>query len=173
MNASASNTDDGRKVAPVYVLWNGETTLDSSIENAWPHVIDYASWQNYSIVEHVSGERGQEGQVMRLKKDELGPAFPPYYARTIKLDPQRRIVWKVYPETPGQALDYFGIVDFKLYEASGKVRFRYDMVYEYLLPYQDEAELSAFRRMKYENLEKLLAAVLPKLKTLVEGKSAA
>src|SRR5688572_4451745 len=129
------------KTTPVYLFWNGEMLLDAPVDKAWKHVLDYPSWQSYSSVEHVSGPPSQDGEVVRLRKDEKGFAFPPYYARTIKLDPPRRVVWKTYPESTGGQGDFFGIVEFQLHEAQGKTRFCYNTIYEFLVPHAEEAEL--------------------------------
>lgn len=153
---------------PVYLVWHGETMLNAPIERCWPHVLNYTSWQHYPVAQPVSGERGKEGEVVLLKKDEAGFTFPPYYARTIKLEPRRRIIWKTWPETATPELDFFGIVDFTLHEAKGKTRFCYDFLYELLVPARGESELEELRKQQYANTEAMFAAILPKLKKLVE-----
>jgi len=153
---------------PVYLVWNGATLLDAPIARAWPHVINYTAWQHYPIAEHISGAPGREGEVVLLKKDEAGFSFPPYHARTLKLDPPRRAIWKTYPQRGAQGPDFFGIVDFKLFEAGGKTRFCYDFLYEFLMPDADESEFEAFRTSSYKNTEAMFASILPKLRKLVE-----
>lgn len=155
-------------ITPAYLVWNGETLLDAPIERAWPHVINYTAWQHYPVAEHISGVPGQEGEVVLLRKDEAGFSFPPYFARTIKLDPPRRVIWKTYPQQDTEGPAFFGIVDFKLSDVDGRTRFRYDFLYEFLLPGADERELEAFRATSYENTEKMFASILPKLKELVK-----
>ena len=86
MNPHAGSTDDAPRTAPVYVVREGEMILDASVKDVWPHVINYPSWQNYSIVQRISGAPGQEGEVVLLKKEEGKSASTPYYARTIKVD---------------------------------------------------------------------------------------
>jgi hypothetical protein len=156
------------KLMPVYLVWRGETLLDAPVEEAWPHVVDYPAWQSYSIVQHVSGKPGREGEVMLLKKEEEGFAFPPYLARTIKLEPQRRIIWKTFPE---QGNDYFGIVEFDVREIDGKTRFNYSLLYEFMMPERTEAELEEFYKQQYAATEALFAAVIPKLKKLTERRA--
>lgn len=138
--------------------------LEASPEKVWPHVLDYPSWQNYAIVQHVSGTPGQEGEVVLLQKDELGIKSTPYLARTIKLDPGRRVIWKTYRENA----DYFGIVEFRIDEVQGKTRFCWNLLYEYVIPYEHESELAAFRKQQYEYFETLSSVVFPKLKNRVE-----
>jgi hypothetical protein len=168
MNHSKNTSDDSAQLVPVYLVFNGETMLDAPLKDAWPHVVNYTAWQNYPIVQHVSGKPGQEGEVVLLKKDETGFTFPPYYARTIKLDPLRRVIWKTYPEKKSPGIDFFGIVEFSVAEAGGKTRFSYQLLYEMLLPPQSEDELAAFRKQQHENTAAMFAAILLKLKRLVE-----
>lgn len=167
MNANTSTVERGCEATPLYIVWNGEMMLDARPEDAWPHVINYPSWQNYSIVRHVSGEVGQEGEVMLLQKDEGGPSAP-YFARTIKLDPGRRIIWKTFCEKGSQEIEHFGIVEFKVDEAAGKTRFSYNLLYEFEMPPRSESELQAFRNEQYTGIQSLLAKVLPKLRDVVE-----
>jgi hypothetical protein len=156
-------------ITPVYLVWNGTTLLDAPVARAWPHVINYTAWQHYPVAEHISGAPGREGEVVLLKKDEAGFSFPPYYARTIKLDPPRRVIWKTYPLQGTQGPHFFGIVDFRLVEVdNGKTRFCYDFLYEFLMPGTDESELEAFRTSSYKNTEQMFASILPKLQKLVE-----
>jgi hypothetical protein len=163
--APESNTE--RKYAPVYLVRNQEITFDVPAEQAWPHVVDYSSWQDYPTVEHISGESGQEGELVLMEK--AGVAAP-YYTRTIKLDPGRRIVWKCYPETPTEGNDYFGFVDFRVSDVEGGSRFVSEAIFEFMVPYEDESELDAFREQVNARDEKLLVS-LQRLKELVEGGS--
>jgi len=164
MNPGAS---DVPKIAPVYLVWQGEMLLAAPIEEVWPHVLNYPSWQNYPRLQHVSGRPGEEGEVVLLMKEEKGFTFPPYYARTIKLEPPHRVIWKTYPQV-AQEINFFGIVDFTLAEAQDKTRFRYDMLYEFLVPHRTEDELKAFHTQQDENFQALFSVTLPKLRSLVE-----
>lgn len=150
--------------APVYTILDGEFTIDAPVKDVWPHLLNFYGWQNFSVNKHISGKPGAEGEVILLKKEEPGSSPNPYYARTIKLEPERRIMWKTYPE----AGNYFGIVEFKLDDVGGKTRFSYHMLYENTVCYQDEAELAQFREFSYGRFEKIFAAVFPKLKKLAE-----
>lgn len=168
---AATGMDTERKMAPVYVVWEGELILDAPIDQAWRHVIDYPSWQSYSTVRHVSGELGQEGEVVLLQNEDKGLKFLPYYARTIKLDPGRRVIWKIYPQEGTQGVGFFGFCEFRTDEMQGKTRFGYSLIYEFQVPYRDESELDAFRRKEYENFEALFSTILPRLKKGVEWSS--
>lgn len=170
MEPQAAPAGELRKLIPVYVVWSGETMLDAPVSVAWPHVVNYPSWQSYSIVERVSGRAGQEGEVVLLKKEEEGFAFPPYLARTIKLEPQRRIIWKTFPE---RGSDYFGIVDFSVRSVASQTQFSFSLVYEFMMPERPEDELEQFRKQQSEATGALFAAVLPKLKNLVQRRAEA
>lgn len=155
----------GRKITPVYLLWNEELLIHAPAQRVWRHVLNYPSWQVYSIMQHVSGKQGTEGEVVLLKKDEAGFEFPPYYARTIKLDPGSRIIWKTYPE---KTSDFFGIVDFKVHPLGDSTRFSYDILYEFLVPYENESEVEAFRKRQHDSSAAVFASIFPKLKRLSE-----
>jgi hypothetical protein len=165
MNEQKLAGDDNRKVAPVYIVLERETLIDAPVKVVWQHALNYPSWQNYSIVRHVSGEPGKEGEVVFLKKDELKSPTTAYYARTIKLEPERRVVWKTYREN----VNYFGIVDFRFYDLGSKTRFCNNSLYEHNVAYRDESELEEFRRQSYASMDELLSTILPKLKALAEN----
>lgn len=159
---------DVSKVAPVYLVLTGEMMLDASLEEVWHHLINYPSWQNFPVVQPISGEPAKEGEVVLLRKEEKGFTFPAYYARTIKLDPLRRLIWKTYPEKTTPEANFFGIVDFTIQPAGGQTRFGYNTLYEFLVAYRDESELETFRKQQYENFAALFSVIFPKLKKLVE-----
>jgi hypothetical protein len=166
MNSDASARP--RKIEPVYLFWETETILNAPVKDVWPHIVNYPSWQGFSTVKTISGKPGQEGEVVSLQKDEKGFVFPPYYARTIKIELQRRIVWKTFIDKGSAEIDRFGIVDFKLFEGEGKTRFCSNLLYEFLVPYEHESEIATFRETQDENFKSLFASTRPKLIKLVE-----
>lgn len=159
---------DGRKTAPVYVVFEGEMMIDAPARYVWRHAINYPSWQNYSVNRHISGPRGQEGEVVLLQKNENVYVSQPYYARTIKVDPERRIIWKTYRDNS----DYFGIVEFRLQEVDGRTRFHNNALYEFFVPYEEEGELETFRKERLSISEAVFATVFPRLKELAEREAA-
>lgn len=171
MSLHMMEAKDGRKIGPAYLVRDGEMLLNAPVREAWPHVINYPIWQNYSSVQRISGQPGAEGEVVLLKKEEKGFEFPPYYAITLKLEPEKLVIWKTYIEKGTQEIDLSGIVEFHVKEIGGKTRFRYHVIYEFLVPYRNESELTVFRDQQGKNFEALFAAVLPKLKKLVDGES--
>jgi len=161
-------TAPNAEFTPVYLVLDGEMILNAPVKESWPHVMNYASWQDYSIVRHLSGEPGKEGELVMLKKEDLA-SFPPFYARTIKLEPECRVIWKTYAEDDGRSCGFFGIVEFRISELERKTRFSYSVVYEFPVSSHDEGEIALLRRQRYEEYEAMLSQVLPKLKRLVEA----
>ena len=158
---------DSKKLIPIYLTSKGELTIDAPVPVVWRHAIDYRAWQNYSLVQHVSGTPGEEGELVILKKEEVSNVTP-YFARTIKLEPGRRIVWKTYREGNPD----FGIVEFVVEEVGLRARFIYSMLYERNLSNQSGEEAQSFRKRSQESSDAYLAGTLRKLKALCEGKTA-
>jgi uncharacterized protein YndB with AHSA1/START domain len=160
-------------IEPVYVVESGGMTIDAPTAEVWRLVLDYPSWQNFPVVQHVSGDPGGEGEVVLLRKEEKGFVFPSYYARTIKLQPQRRVIWKTYPEKQSPESNFFGIVEFRLDDRQGKTLFSYTLLYEFMVSYTDKSELDAFREKERENFKTLSTVIFPKLKALAEKSGSA
>ena len=51
------------KVGPVYLYYSGKFDLDAPIGDAWSCILDYPTWQHFSLVEHVSGPRDRKSVV--------------------------------------------------------------------------------------------------------------
>jgi hypothetical protein len=168
MSHDIANPAEGTKVAPVYVVVTGETTFDTPIARVWRHLINYSSWQNYTTREHISGAPGREGEVVLLKKEEATYSSPPYYARTVKIDPDRRILWKTYRGEAAGDKGYFGFIDFTLTADGERTIFRSNNIYEYLVAYTDERTLDEFRNKRYEISASVSAITRAKLKKLIE-----
>jgi hypothetical protein len=96
-----------------------------------------------------------------LRKDEPGFEFPPYYARTIKIEPGTRVIWKTYPAD--DSASFFGIVDFRLLSDENRTRFVWSVLYEFLVPSASPDELKRLEQDQYENFQNLFDSVLPKL----------
>jgi hypothetical protein len=167
-------SNDTRKSAPVDLVFSGELLIDKPVDEVWPHVVHYSTWQNYPICEHVSGPVGEEGEVVLLAKEEGGIRTPPYYTRTIKLEPGKRIIWKCWPEqvTPDNdflgASDFSAVVQFSVEAQGERTLFSYDNIYEFEVLYRDEAELAAFREASVPAYEEGFALIFGHLKELAE-----
>jgi hypothetical protein len=166
MNKQDGIANDRQRMVPLHVVFEGEMTIDAPVRYVWRRAIDYPSWQNYSLNQHVSGPPGGEGEVVMLQKDENVVAAPtPFYARTIKIYPERRIIWKTYRDN----VDYFGIVEFRMYEVEGRTRFFNNALYEWWLPAEQERELQAIGKERLAVTEALFSTVYPRLKQLAES----
>jgi Polyketide cyclase / dehydrase and lipid transport len=171
-----SSKGDEQGAVPVDLVFSGEVELDAAPHDVWPYVLDYASWQNFPVARRIGGEAGQEGELVLLQAEEDGHTIGPFYGRTIKLEAERRIVWKMYVD-PQQgvgwiegALDFSGTVDFRL-EPSGEGRttIHWNNIYEYRVTDRGPEATDAWRRRQQEETEAALAAVWPRLKQLVES----
>lgn len=153
--------------APVYLFWNGAVEIDAPPSRVWPHILAYPTWQEFSIVERLAGAPGEESEVVLLKKIEAGFDFPPYYARTIKVEPERRFIWKTYAHESSD-MGFFGIVDFWLTPAGSGTLFNYSILYEFALQGASEAELADFKASQFEASQAVFDSIFPKLKRLSE-----
>nr|WP_198148546.1 SRPBCC family protein [Sphingomonas sp. Y57] len=160
----------GMTTVPVHILVEGSRRFACPAAAAWRHVLNYTSWQNYSISEPVAGVPGTEGEVVLLRKDEEGVTFPPYFARTIHLDPGKRVIWKTYPRDPEPGNDYFGFVDFAVAAEGEATRFSYRFLYELIVPAAPEAELARYKTDLIAATESVNETIFTKLQRLVEAR---
>lgn len=156
------------RTAPVYVLLGEEFVLDAPPTTAWPLVIDYPRWQNYASVQTLEGTPGEVGEVVRLQKDEDGFEFPPYFARTLLIEPERRIVWKTFVDRADEEAPLFGIVEFRLApDGESKTLFSSSLIYQFQVPYTSRQDLQDYEDEQYENFQNLVNSTHPKLQALV------
>jgi hypothetical protein len=155
---------------PAYVVLVGLAELKAPLAACWSAVVNYTSWQDYDLYEHVSGTPGAVGEIVRLGKNEENfKAFPPYYARTIDRSEGRRIIWKCYPDPQFKSVDFAGFVNFEV-EPNGEASlFRYTLVYEFILPEDGPDTARTFEMEQSENFANLFDAIIPKLKAVVEN----
>jgi hypothetical protein len=171
MSTGAASDDN---VSVMDFFFSGEFGLDAPIDEVWPVVLDYTTWQDFRTAENVSGKPGEPGEIVRLLKVTEDFETPLYLARTIVLEPGR-IVWKVYPETSGDgneflgAVGFSGYVDFQVREnGPSAVVFTYNAVYESLVEYEQESELTDFEKKTYEEYGAMFDAMWVRLRKLVE-----
>jgi hypothetical protein len=153
---------------PIYQVWDGELLIEAPLQTVWRNMLDYPSWQHFPTVKHLSGEPGQEGELVMLKKVEKGFEFPAYHAYTIKLEPLRRVIWKVYLETGVEPYEFFGIVEFEVDAVAHQTLFSYHLLYEFLLPTDDRVAVEQFREQQHESFSALVTQIFPNLKKLSE-----
>lgn len=157
--------------APAYMVLDGSLTLAGPVEDVWPIVLDFPGWQDFSSSETVSGTPGAVREVTLLKKEEPGlESFPPYYARTVKIVPRERIIWKTFPQrSSADDPTFFGIVDFRLEPRGNETLFIYNVFYEFVVNDLDETEAIAYENEMTANFGQMMASVFPKLVRLCEG----
>src|SRR5262245_58205337 len=102
-------------------VYYAESLVNCTLRKAWKIMLDYQSW-NPTFAEAevipVRGEPSTEGELVLIRKsltDVKGEPLPQFYAETVKVVPDRRIVWYVYPKE-GDAFRNF--VDFGLTEVA-------------------------------------------------------
>lgn len=72
------------------------------IETAWEVLLDYPAWNPTFVgatVTHVDGPVGGEGETVRISKelkDPTGTKLPAFHAETVRIVPQRHLVWYVF-----------------------------------------------------------------------------
>jgi hypothetical protein len=130
-------------------------------------VIDYPSWQGYTSVEHVSGPVGGEGEIVLIEKVESELVWQPKYCRTLKLDPPRQVVWKIYPGRLGDGgweLDFSGTVEYRFEEVGpSETLVDFQVIKEFVVPVDDAAELDEVRAREYRLQADVMAANHPRL----------
>lgn len=81
-----------------------ECSIDCPIERAWERLMNYEEWNPSFAGSHITRVRGAprtEGELVLIRKTELrinGEKYPEFYAETVKIVPQRHIVWYIYPK---------------------------------------------------------------------------
>jgi hypothetical protein len=168
MEEDAMSSISTVKDSPVYVIMDGGFSLDASVDVAWGSVVDFPSWQGFSSIERISGVIGAEEEVFLLVKNGESFDFPPFYARTLRVEPHRRIIWKTFPADVLEGTGFVGIVEFRLESAeAGTSRFSYHSIYEFNGPFSSEAERLSFRNAQYDDFSNEWKLIGPKLEELV------
>lgn len=145
-------------------VYYAEILVNCTKEKAWKAMLDYQAWNPTFIgaqVTPVCGKPGTEGEVVRIGKqlsDVNGDPLPEFFAETVKVVPERHIVWYVHPKE-GDAFCNF--VDFGLVEAGGEVKFQV-LYYE-----QNRLSGSVLLRQR-EQFEATLLAVAAAFKSYCE-----
>jgi hypothetical protein len=168
MSETASPADVQKRKALVHIIHDAEMLINAPRSIVWRHALNYPAWQNYTRNELVSGTRGAEGEVVILQKNEAAYQSTPYFTRTLKIDPERRIIWK----TSRDGEVYFGIIQFILQDLGERTLFINHKIYEYEVEYEDEAEVAAFHKSAMDRCDAIFDTVFPRLKRLAEEEAA-
>jgi uncharacterized protein YndB with AHSA1/START domain len=137
-----------------------EMTIDSPIPNVWQHMLNYHDWNPDHVgakVERLAGEKHQEGEVI-LESKRTGNGFaPPTIVETVKVIPNKKIVWALYMLGSGASQE-IGFVDFSLQETEGRTQFTYQS-YGWGNSAAIGHDKKAFQEAVTESLRTLLSAL--------------
>ena len=116
-------------------VYFAESLVRCDIGMAWRILLDYTTWNpSYAgaTVTRIEGAAGTEGELVLISNNwsyAERTGFPPYYARTVKLVPGRRVVWYCYAKEglafQDQQDPFRNFVDFGLTPEGGGIRFLY------------------------------------------------
>jgi hypothetical protein len=118
-------SDDRDNPGWVPSVYYAQSVVRCPLTKAWETLLDYEAWNPTFVGAHVVPVRGEprtEGELVLIRKSLTDVKGEPleFYAETVKVSPQRHIVWYVYPKE-GQAFRNF--VEFGLAEAFSGVQF--------------------------------------------------
>lgn len=95
--ASIQSTDPEEDVSWHPSIYYAESTVNCRIQKAWELMLNYQTWNPGFLgatITRVLGEPNSEGEVVQIGLlDPTGRPLPPFYARTMKVEPCRRIAW--------------------------------------------------------------------------------
>lgn len=105
-------------------FYHSEATLSCSLEDAWRLLLNIPSWNPAFVgatTIPICGDSNSEGELVEISfTDATGVSQPPFFARTIKVVPDRLIAWYCYPKLD----DAFRIfLEFSLIEVPAGIRF--------------------------------------------------
>ena len=143
-----------------------EMVIASPIKRVWQHMLNYHDWNpdhKGARVERLAGEPNQEGEtILEYKKMPEGYA-PPIIIETVKVLPERQIVWALYAPESG-ASKGIGFVDFSLTDRGGQTGFLYNC-YGWMSHDTYGSDRASLDRIIVEQTARLL----PELKAYVES----
>jgi hypothetical protein len=128
------------------------------IATAWEILQDYQAWNPTFVgatVTPVSGPPGGEGEVVRISKrlvDPSGERIPDFYAETVKIVPERHLVWYVFGD---EHATFRNFVDFGLDPTAAGCRW---LASYYAQNAVEAARLEEWVGFQQETLEKTAAA---------------
>jgi hypothetical protein len=106
-----------------------EITIDRRAHDIWPRMINYQEWNPEHFgakVQRLAGEKNKEGEIIVERKKTEGGYAPPMVIETVRVIPDKTIVWALYAPDTG-ASNGISFVDFTLREMSGKCLFTYNL----------------------------------------------
>lgn len=168
-----NSADTGSKVGRVDMVYNTTLHAEAPLKEAFWTVFDYPAWQGYETIVHVSGPKGEEGELASIEKTKDEPGWQEKFCKTIKLDPLKQIIWRVYTD-PGQVgadgweRGFDVTVDYR-FEAttSEKTTIHMQVIKEFFVPYEDESELAGVQQSEYRHQVELMEHLAPRLYDLL------
>lgn len=161
--------------APPWERINGDLVTHNSIVidrpagAIWPLIVDVTAWKRGATLRHLSGTRGQVGEIFEAMMNNASTK-PLFYMQNIELvDHERRTV-KLYAIDSGPLIGY---ASWELQEFRGKTRVSYDVYGEIPLPADNTKETAqnvAEQQALYTAENKArFQAELQELKRLIES----
>lgn len=147
-------------------FFNYEMIIEREVENVWPQMLNYPAWNpNYSGAkfERLAGSKDEQGEVLLVQRKTGGGYAPAVIIETVKILPNKKIVWALYSPNSGASTD-IGFVDFSLRPANGNTLFTYSS-YGWGTASVVGRDRAAFRK----SVEDQLDEILPALKAFVEA----
>jgi uncharacterized protein YndB with AHSA1/START domain len=73
--------------------------LDHPVREVWPHLVHWEEWIAGYECEHVSGPVDAPGEKKRITfwQDESGSTTGHFFAEIVRLEPERRLVYRLLP----------------------------------------------------------------------------
>jgi hypothetical protein len=145
-------------VGYVSSVYYATIAIDADLAQAWRKLLDYQSWNPTfagANVTPVGGDFQSEGEQVLIRKllsDAKGDRLPDFYAETVKIVPQKHVVWCVYPK---EGDGFRNFVDFGLSDVSPGVRFD---IYYYEQNHLSGEDLAKHRVESQEGFDKLALA---------------
>jgi hypothetical protein len=92
--------------------------------------------------------------------------MPPYLVKIVHVEPERRVVWKMFPE---HGDGFLAFVEFAISPVGSRTQFQYHVYTEALLPRMSSKELAAAEKKMADDYERLEKHIFPILKRVAEG----
>jgi hypothetical protein len=98
-----TTTQEAAASAHVDWLPHAHFVLDHPVREVWPYLLHWEEWISGYECEHVSGPVDAVGEKKRITfwQDETGDTTGHFFAEIVRLDPERRLVYRLLP-LPGE-----------------------------------------------------------------------
>jgi hypothetical protein len=167
--------DPDRKVGRVDMVYNTTLHVEAPLELAFWTVFDYPAWQGYETIVHVAGPKGEVGELATIEKTKDEPGWHEKFCKTIKLDPLKQIIWRVYTG-PGQVgaegweREFDVTVDYRFEATAETTTIHMQVIKEFFVPYEDESELAGVQQSEYQHQVEIMEHLAPRLDDLLTKK---